>query len=51
MRQTGPHVAATVPCPMRRFRGLPWHGVTVVTPETKEGMGQERRRQATVLGR
>ena len=27
-------MAATVPCTMRRFHGLPYHGVTVVTPNT-----------------
>ena len=28
---TNPKMAATVHCPMRRFHGLPCHGVTVVT--------------------
>ena len=29
--RTGPKMAATVHCPMRRFHGLPCHGVIVVT--------------------
>ena len=33
--ETGPKMAATVPCPMRRFHALPCHGVTVLTGPKK----------------
>ena len=32
--ETGPKMVATVPCTMRRFHGLQFRGVTVVTPNT-----------------